>query len=300
MARVLITGSSGFIGNALVDHLAGIGHDVIALYRRNPPRRAAVGRVTAIRRDIADGLDELPAVDCIIHAAADTHLNPELTARDYVRSNVLGTCNVADYAKQAASCPWVLHLSTITVYGRIDGPVLDEATPSVAPNLYGQTKRLAEEVLAESDGGFASLSVRLPGVVGPGYTTPWIGQVLDSCLTDRPVEIHNPDAPFNNIVDTEEIARLFDHLLRRGGIAGHDTVNLGATEPLSVRRAVDLVRTLADSRSDIVARASAAASFLIDTTKVQTRYGFKPAPTADIITRFVKANRRAPVQALSA
>ena len=133
--------------------------------------------------------------------------------------------------------------------------------------------------------------MRLPGVVGPGYTTPWIGQVLDSCLTDRPVEIHNPDAPFNNIVDTGEIARLFDHLLRRGGLTGHDTVNLGATEPLSVRRAVELVRTLADSSSDIVARASTAPSFLIDTTKVESRYGFMPAPVADMIARFVRANR---------
>src|SRR5256885_17066384 len=41
--RIVVGGSSGFIGTALVDRLRGSGHDVLRLVRREPDKRSSGG-----------------------------------------------------------------------------------------------------------------------------------------------------------------------------------------------------------------------------------------------------------------
>lgn len=289
--KILVTGAGGLIGNWLVHDFAKAGHPVFALYRNTVPKvdEWASKRVQLVRHDLAEPLDALPPVDAIIHAAAHTHLIPGSTARDYIRANVLGGLNLADYAIRVR--PRVLvNLSTISLYGQVGQTLLNEEAPLWRPELYGASKYMAELALEERSGDFPSVSVRMPGVVGPNYFTPWIGKVLRCALRNDPISIYNPAAPFNNVLDLEEVARFASLLLERQH-EGYEVVNLGASEPLTVRQTVELLIAEAGSNSTIIVRPPSGVSFYIDIAKVVMRYGYSPSPTRDIVTRYVRANR---------
>ena len=289
MPRVLITGSGGFIGNWLADRAVARGNDVIATYRHRQPTGQTAEAANLVQLDLAEGLSNIAPVDLIIHTAANTHLNPDLSVQDYVRSNVEATTRVVEFARSCPTPPIVIYLSTLTVYGDVTVTKLTEHTPCVNPNVYGQTKRLAEALFTEAT-ELPVVIVRLPGVVGPKYFKPWIGRMLQSFLDEQPVEIYNPTAPFNNVTDLDEIDRLIGHLVRQGIELGTSVVNLASTRPVAVDEAVQLLKRSVRSNSPIQRREGSQPSFQISTDRLRERYGYLPASTADVIQRYAEAN----------
>jgi nucleoside-diphosphate-sugar epimerase len=282
--RILVTGAGGFIGGRLVRLLAGRGHEIVALYRRAPGDTA--DRTTWVRADLAESVDHLPAAEAIVHAAAHTHLIPNSTVHDYVRANVRGTGALMRYARRAG-VRYVVHLSTISVYGDAPDGELTERTPFANPGAYGTSKYLAELLLREHAAAVPSLSVRLPGVVAPGYLTPWVGRVLKSAMRGEEITIYNRGAPFNNIVDTDELARFIEHVLSTAP-PGAETVNLAAAEPSTVGDVVRTIIELAGSRSNVRDAGARKGSFWIGLDKMNRVTGFSPSPTREILTRYVK------------
>ena len=78
--RILVTGSSGFVGGAIADHLAAAGHNVVGL---DVCARSVVGSRawSTVIADIASS-DEITSLcrdvepcDAIIHAAACLDMN---------------------------------------------------------------------------------------------------------------------------------------------------------------------------------------------------------------------------------
>jgi nucleoside-diphosphate-sugar epimerase len=293
MRRILITGAGGFVGRRLAAVLAARGDDVVALHRATEPPAPVRGEapINWIRRDISDELTNVPAVDAIVHAAAlhpNSRSGSSLT--DYVNVNVIGTERVMNYAKSAGA-RFVLNLSTISVYGDLPSGLVTEDSPLFRPKIYGASKYLAELVVAEYAEGISSVSVRLPGVVGPGHFIPWIGRVLRKALAGEPISIFNPGAKFNNIVDLIEMERLVTHLvdaMPRGAL----TVNFGATEPSTIGEVVANLVRLASSRSEVRVGTSSRGSFYISTERLEHKLNFRPAPTMSIVERYVTSSLR--------
>ncbi len=291
--RILITGSGGLIGRFLTQAFLAQGHAVAAVYRTTPPKlEGPSSRLRLIQVDLSKGLEELaPAeglepADVIVHAAAHTHLIPHSTAGDYVHANLLGTLNLIDYAN-AVTPRCFVYLSAMSVYGDVTVGELDEDTPLNRPELYGASKYVAELIVREAGGAFPVLCVRLPGVVGRGYFTPWIGTMLRAAMRHEPLRIYNSEAPFNNLVDLQEIARFLAHVIERG-TAGCDLVNLAASEPMRIRDVVGLLRSLTRSRSEVLVMDRAQKrSFVISTARLRDRLGFQASTTQDMIRRYV-------------
>jgi nucleoside-diphosphate-sugar epimerase len=124
-------------------------------------------------------------------------------------------------------------------------------------------------------------------VVAPGYFTPWIGQIVRKALDGAPITIYNPSAPFNNIVDVEELARFICHVLPTLR-AQADTINLAASEPLPIRQAVETVLEVTGSHAPVTEGIARKGSFVIDTQRIEQSFGFKPLPARVLITRFAQ------------
>jgi UDP-glucose 4-epimerase len=163
--RILVTGSSGHLGEALVRVLAGEGHEVAGLDVLPSPFTSVVGSIAdrAVVRECVRG------VDAVLHAA--TLHKPHVGSHDrpaFVETNVTGTLNLLEEAVAAGVGRFVF-TSTTSTFGRAltppPGAPAAWITEDVAPvprNIYGATKTAAEDrcELVHRDHGLPCLILR--------------------------------------------------------------------------------------------------------------------------------------------
>jgi len=147
VSTILITGGSGFIGQALATSTAERGHDVICMSRRNPNLN-----LPWIRGDFAsfedlrqlDGKD----IDAVVHLAAVTGGCLE---RDGILVNVEGTRCLMRYLMDRGCGKFVMASSIAAVgfqsvkFRPLQLPISDEH-PCLDRDGYGFSKYLMEEV----------------------------------------------------------------------------------------------------------------------------------------------------------
>lgn len=124
-ARVLVTGGTGMIGQAIVRHLQQAGADVTTLSRRgarpgNPDHTALAGDIND-----PDSLD-FQGVDAVVHGAAwvGFGLSPEKEVQ-LMHTNVEGTRNVLDAAARDGVRK-VVHVGSVAALGDCMGKPRDE------------------------------------------------------------------------------------------------------------------------------------------------------------------------------
>jgi nucleoside-diphosphate-sugar epimerase len=165
MTRVLVTGSSGHLGEALMRVSREEGMDVVGLDVLESPYTDVVGSIAdraCVRRCMA-------GVDAVLHTA--TLHKPHVGShdrRDFVETNITGTLNLLEEAV-AADVGRFVFTSTTSAFGRALAPAQGAPaawiTEDVAPiprNIYGVTKTAAEDLceLVHRDHGIPCLILR--------------------------------------------------------------------------------------------------------------------------------------------
>jgi nucleoside-diphosphate-sugar epimerase len=130
-------------------------------------------------------------------------------------------------------------LSSISVHGKVSEPVLNEHTPRTNPDAYGSTKYLCECALMEQP--FASLSLRLPGVIGPGaHLRNWLPGIAAKLLRGDTINAYGLNGFFNNVVHVADVADFIGRTLPAlAETRGHDAIILGAGGVITVREAIE-------------------------------------------------------------
>jgi nucleoside-diphosphate-sugar epimerase len=170
--RVLVTGSSGYVGSVLRPIFEQAGHDVVGLDTGyydgcdfgvyHPETR----RLTVDVRDVEP--EHLKGFDAVVHLAALSNdplgdLSPELTHE----INHHGTVRMARAAKRAG-VPRFVFASSCSMYGASDAnALLAEDAPLRPLTAYAESKVRSEEALTALDGeGFSTVSMRNATVYG--------------------------------------------------------------------------------------------------------------------------------------
>jgi UDP-glucose 4-epimerase len=163
--RVLVTGSSGHLGEALVRVLGAEGVDVVGLDVLESPHTNVMGSIAdrdCVRRCVK-------GVDAVLHSA--TLHKPHVGShgrRDFVDTNITGTLHLLEEAVDADVGSFVF-TSTTSTFGRALTPRpgepaawITEDVHSVPRNIYGATKTAAEELceLVHRDHGLPCLILR--------------------------------------------------------------------------------------------------------------------------------------------
>jgi nucleoside-diphosphate-sugar epimerase len=174
MARFLVTGATGFIGQHLIAHLLAAQHSVRRALRR--PAHAVAGVHDVLVGEVDDQTDwrhALETVDVVVHLAARVHVFREV-APDPLEANrkinVRGTACLARAAATAGISRFVL-LSSAGVHGLSAEPtVFTEGSPPAPHTAYAQSKWEGEQGLHEvaAETGLLACVLRPPLVYGPG------------------------------------------------------------------------------------------------------------------------------------
>jgi dihydroflavonol-4-reductase len=215
--KTLITGSTGFVGSAVLRQLLKAGHSVRALIRQNSDRRNLAGLpVEIFIGDLTDrpSLDRaLGGCSTLFHVAADYRLwarNP----RELYETNINGTRHIMEAAAQAGVTRIVYTSSVATLGLTPDGSPADESTPVSLADMIGHYKR--SKFLAEAevkrmaeDQGLPVVIVNPSTPVGPRdiKPTPTGRMIVDAASGRMPAYVDTG----LNLVHVDDVA--IGHLL---------------------------------------------------------------------------------------
>ena len=167
MKRVLITGGAGFIAHHLIGHiLETTDWEIIALdrldYSGNLNRLHDLmisfmpetkRRVKIVHHDLKAELNplvrsEIGDVDYILHLAAGSHVDRSIDyPMEFVMDNVVGTCNILEFARLQPNLERFVYFSTDEIFGPApNGIKYKEEDRYNSTNPYSATKAGGEEL----------------------------------------------------------------------------------------------------------------------------------------------------------
>jgi len=205
--KVLITGGAGFIGTHLCQALAK-ANQVVVLdnLRRNALQDAKVDQlpeVTLIEGDVIDPEAVQGAIEGCTHvihlasiAGVDTVMKNPVTT---MRTNLLGTSNVLEAAREKGDIERVIDFSTSEVFGRhafnvTEGDVTSLGAVGEARWTYAVSKLATEHLTFNytKQFGLPTCSVRPFNIYGPMQVGEGaIHHFILRALRGEPLQIHN-------------------------------------------------------------------------------------------------------------
>lgn len=211
--KVLITGSSGYIGSALVDELSGQRDTLYTLDIRPPPKRLAA-KTQHIEQDITDleGLkDELRPlnVDVAVHLAAFVGADPSRV----LRINVDGTANLLEALRPKPPKLILIASTAAQLYRNAQYMPVDEKHPITPVTVYGLSKHLTEEV-ARFYYRVHSMPIaifRQTNVYGLATVQKYtvINRFVEDSLTRGSLTIHGDGKQVRNFIHIDDLVQYY-------------------------------------------------------------------------------------------
>jgi UDP-glucuronate 4-epimerase len=270
--RAVVTGGAGFIGSHVVDRMLREGARVIAFDNFDPyydPAQKRRNVAWASRQEgyrliegdvrdadaVASALDDAQP-DVVVHLAARAGVRASIAdPRAYVEVNELGGLNVLEASRAHSNTP-VVYASTSSAYG--DSPAIpfaedDAAVSPLSP--YAASKR-AGELMARAIHHVHALPIavlRFFTVYGPrGRPDMAFFTFTDALLSGRPIRLHGEETER----DFTYIDDIVDGVMGAIGwvraTRGFDTFNLGRSEPVRVRRLIELLAAALGVTANVV------------------------------------------------
>jgi len=184
--NVLITGADGFIGKNLLVHLQELKDVVVVTFTRDD--------------DVASLPAKVAGADFIFHLAG---INRPQDPKEFTSGNVDLTRALADAVRATGRSVPILYTSS---------------TQAALDNVYGASKRGAEEVLQDlhAQTGSPVHLFRLPNVFGKWARSNYNSAVATFCYNiarDLPIQINDPQARVS-LVYIDDVVRCFLQVMR--------------------------------------------------------------------------------------
>lgn len=226
--KVLVTGSSGLIGSAVVDALTAKGCEVERL--RREPASAAPPYWNPEQGVV--NLGEAPAIDAVIHLAGESIATGRWTAAKKARireSRVRGTQLLAESLARLRRRPTVLISgSAVGIYGRRGDEELEETSPPGQGFLAEVCQQWEAATRPASDAGIRVVTIRLGVVLSPA------GGTLKALRTPFKMGVGGrigSGAQYMSWVSMRDVTEMIHYVMTSDAITG--PVNLVSPHPVT-------------------------------------------------------------------
>ncbi len=292
--KILITGSRGFIGSHLADHLIQNGHEVI-------------------HYDLKDGEDVLmlgklkkkaKGVDGIVHFAAVQRVILGYKAPfDAIEYNIMGLSNVLRAAMKNSA--WVLFGSSKTVFGEPEKSPVKEDDPKNPTNMYSLTKLASEMILKDfcRNYGLRAGVVRFSTIFGSerDLLDRAVPTFMYKAINDIDLVVEDPERALDPVFIDDVIPALAKliNILSTSQKGFFQDYNAATGQTIKIAELVNKILAISQSKAKIIstrpARSYDFGSGYFDNTKFKT-LGFKATPLDDAI-RIYHGRMQAALQA---
>lgn len=201
MARILVTGASGFVGAALTAAFLARGDEVWALDIASSKRMEALQAQYRSLRVLNGQIDEWPHVlgaleqarpATVVHCAAIVGVLASAEAPfSTIRVNIGGMLNLLE-GMRVTGVKRLINLSTEEIYGHFTSDRITEEHPCRPLMPYGISKFAAEQLSRDfhSQHGIEAIHLRTCWVYGPGLPRPRPPKsLIDAALAERSLHL---------------------------------------------------------------------------------------------------------------
>lgn len=250
--RVLVTGAGGFIGSHLAERLVELGASVRSLVHYNALGTWGWLDQSHLRDDMDIVAGDICDRDCVREAIRDVDVVFHLAAliaipysyrapESYVRTNVIGTLNVVQAARELRTSR-VVHTSTSEVYGTARYVPIDESHPLQGQSPYSASKLSADKMAESFHLSFdvPLVTVRPFNTFGPRQSArAVIPTIITQCLVGEAVRLGSltPTRDLNYVSNT--VAGFLRAAETDAAIG--KTINLGSGREISVGDLAQLI-----------------------------------------------------------
>ena len=286
--KIMITGANGTIGTDLVDQFSK-NNEVFAFYRTYnlAVKKVKNKNIKWIRQDLKNEIKNNFKPDVIIHSVVTHPFAKKNSLKDYINSNIISLKNVVDFAIKK-KVKYFIYLSSFQVYGKVNNSQLDENTVINKPTILGATKLLGEKIIQSQK--FNYIIIRLPGVVSylnKDPRRPWINKIINDLKSNRKIEIYNSNKLFNNFIDTGEIYRFIEHIIKHR-LFNEKIVNLSANTPKKLGEIIKFLKKNLNSKSKIVFKKEKTVSYYISNKKLKKIFAFNTLSANKLLFNLIK------------
>lgn len=311
--HILITGGAGFIGSHVVrlfvtkypdykiinlDKLTYAGNlENLKDIEDSPNYVFEHGDI--VDEDFINGLFEKYNLDGVIHLAAESHVDRSITdPMAFVKTNVIGTCNLLNAAKNTWKGNYegkrFYHVSTDEVYGELHNPeeFFLETTSYDPRSPYSASKASSDHFVRAYHNTYG-----LPIVVsncsnnyGPNhFPEKLIPLMINNIRNGKPLPVYGKGENVRDWLFVKDHARAIDDIYHNG--KNGDTYNIGGNNEWTNIDLVHLLISLMDKKlgnsegeskkliTYVTDRAGHDLRYAIDATKLMDELGWKPSVT---------------------
>jgi len=314
--NILVTGTAGFIGMHVAEHLLANGHHVVGLDNFNDyysvalkearhARLAALPGYTGHRADLCDrpGLEAVfrdGRFDVVCHLAAQPGVRYSIDHPEvYIKSNLEGFSTVLECCRHHG-VPRLVYASSSSVYGGNEKlPFSEDDKVDHPVSLYAATKK-ANELMAHTYThlyGFQTIGLRFFTVYGPwGRPDMAMWLFAEAMLAGRAIKVFNHGEMMRDFTFIDDIVSGVVACIESTTLQPYEIFNIGNNRAEPLMRLIELIGRALDVEPKLTLlpmQPGDVPATYADITRINTRLGYEPTTTIETgIPEFIRWYRQ--------